>query len=168
VVRYWGDIQKTVEAPEQVLQRRLVPLLRDNPDVTFKLILPPHSLFFFLLHEGMGSDDFAKWLEFRNALARLIQEHPNAELYDFQADWTTLLNFDLFRDLEHYTPEVLDEIFVRVSQQKNRVTKAQTLENSRQLHDRVIAFGLEFCAAKPKRCSPVLEQRLQHKQLPAQ
>jgi len=160
LVRYWIDIQKSVESPGSVLEKRLVPLLENHPRVTFKLFLPPHTLFIYLLHDAMGADDFSKWLAFRNQLAGYAEKYPNVELHDFQTDWSTVEDFSLFRDIEHYKSEVLESIFTQVSSQVRLVSEAEAISNSAELRQRVISFGIEFCGAAPGRCTPFLESRL--------
>ena len=160
-IRYWADIQRTVEAPEVILKRRLEPMFRDNPGVTFKLILPPNSILLFLLFEAMGTDDLERWLEFRAALARLVKDYPNAQLHDFQADWSTIENLDLYRDLEHYNREVLEDIFVQVEQQSRQVNQPALLDNNKELRKRVFSTGMQLCAMEGQRCSDHLKRQLE-------
>jgi hypothetical protein len=158
--RIWIEYQKKVESPELLLETQLLPLFRQYPEVEFKLFLPPSSVMFFLLHESMGNQDFAHLLAFRNALARISEQTTNAQVYDFQADFDTIMNLDLFRDLEHYNEDVLENMFVQMRQGANRVDRARMEENTRQLKMQVHAYGKMFCGSQPQSCPDTLLDRL--------
>ena len=158
--RYWINYQKNVVSPELLLETLLLPLFRQYPEVEFKLFLPPNSVMFFLLHTTMGNKDFTHWLEFRNTLARITEQTTNAQVYDFQADFGTILNLDLFRDLEHYNEDVLENMFVLMRQDTNQVDRAIMEENTRQLKMQVHAYGKMFCGSQPQSCPDTLLDQL--------
>jgi hypothetical protein len=157
---YWLAVQSSVDSSREVLEKRLVPLLESHPQVSFKLILPPHTLMFFLLREAMGADGFNRWLEFRKTLGELADQYPNAELYDFQADWVLVEDFELYRDIEHFSYRVLETVFENVRDGENSVSRDRLLGNNQALRDKVYAFGRELCKTGPDRCTTYLEERL--------
>lgn len=157
---FWANYQQKVEPAGQILERRVMPLLREYPEVKFKLFLPPSSILFYLRHKDMGAEDFAKWLAFRQALANLAARFPNAELFDFQTEKTVIENLDLFRDLEHFNHDILENMFDRINQHENLVDSTSIQKNNRDLNEWVNRYGKTFCAEVAGRCSEALKADL--------
>jgi hypothetical protein len=159
-ISYWRAVQASVDSPRQVVEKRLVPLLQAHPRISFKLVLPPHTLLLFLLHEAMGADDFNRWLDFRELLGELADQYPNAELYDFQADWALVEDFELYRDIEHFSYPVLESVFEKVRDGENQANHDRLVSNNRALRDKVYAYGRALCKTGPEHCTTYLEMRL--------
>lgn len=153
---YWSDYQKTAEPPAVLIERRLKPIVEKYPDVSFRLLLPPNSILDFLVWADRGGDDFERWMAFRDSLAMLAGQFPNVMLYDFQSDLDTITNLDLYRDLAHYSPDLLDQMFVQLSKPGSGVGEAVMRDNTARLRVEVKAWGKSFCGAEPDRCTESL------------
>jgi hypothetical protein len=160
LVRIWARHQQTVLSPARLLETRVLPLVRQNPDVRFKFFLPPTSVMYFLLYQSRGENDFKIWLDFRDSIAEIMGREPNVELFDFHSNWETISNLELYRDLQHYNLDILDEMFVQISDGSGRVDRQSILANTRQLQRQVNEYGVAFCGRQPERCPASLNNRL--------
>jgi hypothetical protein len=158
--QFWDHYQKTIEPASVILDRHLRPILEQNPSVTFKLFLPPTSILFLLLHENMGNSDLENWLLFRDALAEIADDYSNTEIYDFQNDWHTMENLDIYSDLEHFNEDVLESLFFRMEQGKNLADKETVLKQSVLLKEAVTRYGKTFCSLTPSPCPDSLKTKL--------
>jgi hypothetical protein len=154
------DLHESVESPQNILKKRLLPLLSEHPEVQFKLFLPPGSVLLYLMLEAADAGEFTHLLEFRDTLAALVSIYPNVELYDFQADWGTVMNLNLFRDLAHFDHNVMEGLFTRIQNGEMRVNETQLIENTSQLKNQVYQYGKSFCAEDTQRCNESLKTRL--------
>lgn len=143
---FWEKHQKDIESPREILEARLEPLFRARPDVRFQLFLPPNSILLFLHHAMLSADDLERWLQFRNLLGQLADRHPNVSLHDFQVDFETMTDLDLYRDMGHYNPQILDRMIQRMALGEARVDAAAVRRNSDNLRREVMHFGRDFCA----------------------
>jgi hypothetical protein len=157
----WAENLLTIETPSELIERRILPVIKQYPEVQFKLFVPPTSVLMFLLFEYRGDSGFLNWLELRDALARLTATVPNVELYDFHSDWEIISNLDLYRDLGHFNQTVMKNMFVQMSLGEKQVNKADMLINSQQLRKQVKRYGKTFCNSVSARCPDRLRTRVE-------
>jgi len=153
----WADYRLTEDSRAAMLKKRVLPIIRQNPEVEFKLFLPPTSMLVFLLHKYIGENEFEQWMDFRNAIAELAGQFPNVEIYDFEFDWASNENLENFRDLEHFDQAVLNNIFVQISRGEMRVDTEKMLANTSLLRKRITDYGRRFCGGNPEHCPAGLQ-----------
>lgn len=158
--RLWSMHMSSVESPETLIERHVIPLLEQNPEVNFGLFFPPVSVMMFLQFASRGDNDFLVWLRFRDALADLTQGFPNVRLYDFQSDWNLVSDLDLYRDIEHYNGAVLENMFVQMKLNGDGHSRSEILVGTRRLREQVTDFGYFFCTTQPIRCPEQLKSRV--------
>jgi hypothetical protein len=148
----WAEAQSQIKQPDELIRELIAPLITANPQVKFDLFLPPGSLLLFLVHKNMGASDFDRWLDWRDSLGALSEQHQNLSLHDFQADKEISANLDLFRDIEHFNREVLEGIFHKIRDETYKVDGPQVRRNTIKLKLDVENFGRNFCADPSHQC----------------
>lgn len=163
LVQIWVEHQSTVEKPEELLEKFVLPLLLEHPGIQFDLFLSPTSELFLLLFESLGESDFERWLDYRDVLANMVDGLPNVRLHDFQLvpAWTE--DFDRYRDLEHFDMAILQELLEHITNGSSVTDTATVHSNSQLLRNKVLRNGQIFCSNKPGRCPVALQDRINSK-----
>ena len=114
----------------------LIPLFRNHPDVTFYLFLPPFTPFASVVGLHYMRDA-------RTAVMDNFLTIPNVRLYDFQGEPSVCLNYDKYRDVQHYSAEVSDWIMEQIKADNYRVTPENRHIFEKRFDDMMNAFDME-------------------------
>lgn len=121
------------------LEHNLLPFIRAHRETTFTVFFPPYSLLYWADQAAGGNLDTC--IAQKNLMARILLAEPNVELFDFQAHFDWIENYDLYYDLIHYISVVNDEMADLIARNVCRVSDpAQIEQNNQALLERVYAL----------------------------
>ncbi|MBE5799975.1 MAG: hypothetical protein E7321_08515 [Clostridiales bacterium] len=128
-----------VELAQLSLEHNLLPFIRAHRDTTFTVFLPPYSLLYWADQAVQGNLDTC--IAQKTLMAKTLLHEPNVELFDFQARFDWVEDYDLYYDLIHYISVINDEMAYAMADGACRVTDmAQIEESNRALLERVHAL----------------------------
>ena len=96
------------------------PVLQNNQDKEFMLVLPPYSALMWYEAEQQGYID--ELYDFKKYMVTRFSELDNVTIYDFQ-DYREITNLNNYKDTTHYTPEFNDMIIESIAESQNVVNK---------------------------------------------
>lgn len=121
-----ADTARGVELAQLSYAHNLLPYIRDHRETTFTVFFPPYSLYYWADQAVQGELDTR--IAQKNLLAAALLEEPNVALYDFQAYFPFVKDYDLYYDLIHYVSSVNDAMAQAMAQDLCRVTDMAQLE----------------------------------------
>jgi len=127
--------QLNYENMEANFDYNILPYLRDNPDINFKIFLPPYSILYWM-NIRTNSSDIKKILFFRKYLFKIQQKFPNTKLFDFQVDTKTVCDLNNYKDLIHYSVEINNRMLLYFRSNKFLVDNIDT--NNKYLLDMML------------------------------
>ena len=121
------------------LEHNLLPFIRAHRDTTFTVFFPPYSLLYWADQAAGGNLDGC--IAQKNLMATTLLCEPNVELYDFQAKFDWVENYDLYYDLIHYIALVNDDMAPLLTGDAYRITDMTQIElNNQAIYERVHAL----------------------------
>lgn len=113
------------------LEHNVLPFIRAHRDTTFTVFFPPYSLLYWADQAAQGNLDTC--IAQKNLMAKMLLAEPNVELFDFQAHFEWIENYDLYYDLIHYISTVNDEIAYKIAEDFCRVRNIDEIHQNNQI-----------------------------------
>lgn len=113
--------------------KNLLPYVADHPEVAYKVIFPPYSLIFWWQLSNSG--DMEIFLASKETVISTLLTFPNVEVYDFQVASEVITDYDLYKDITHYRPEVNTWMLEQIKGGAYRVSTESLACNSRLLRE---------------------------------
>jgi hypothetical protein len=108
------------------LRSHVLPIIRENPRITFKLFFPPISVFGSIdIDRRMRKVGFSM-AQFREVALRELIDEPNVEMYDFQSDSVLTENLENYSDIIHYEPGINTKLVADMRSVKGRLSREST------------------------------------------
>ena len=134
-----NDVARGIEFARLGMEHNLLPFIRKHRDTTFTIFFPPYSLLYWAEQAAQGNLDTC--IAQKNLMAQTLLAEPNVELFDFQACFDWIEDYNLYYDLIHYISSVNDEMAYMLADGSCRVTDmAQIDANNRALLERISAL----------------------------
>lgn len=134
-----NDVERYKEFARLGLEHNLLPFIRAHRDTTFTIFFPPYSLLYWVDQAVKG--DLDARIAQRNLMAQTLLIEPNVELFDFQAQFDWICNYDLYYDLIHYISTINNEMAYMMADDICRVYNMTQIEqNNQALLERVCAL----------------------------
>ena len=134
-----ADVARGEELAQLGLEHNLLPFIRAHRDTTFTIFFPPYSLLYWADQAAGGNLDIC--IAQKNLMAKTLLQEPNVELFDFQAHFDWVENYDLYYDLIHYISVVNDEMAYMLADGDCRIgDMAQIEQNNQALLERIHAL----------------------------
>lgn len=132
-----------LERSTENILRHLEPSIREHPETTFKIYMPPYSVgyWYLMTRGGLSEQQYRS----RARVCELLLQYPNVEIYDFSSrvDWIT--DLDSYFDYSHHSSDVSDKIMRAMAAGENRVLSAEDMDaGSERIRQAVIAFADEY------------------------
>jgi hypothetical protein len=99
-----------------------LPLIKNNPSITFIIFFPPYSLVAQKLNNISNSRSRAGDREFRRIILTELAKLPNVKMFDYETDADIVANLDNYKDENHYSKHINAYMIESISQGKNLVT----------------------------------------------
>lgn len=134
------------------LHANLLPLLRQNPQITFELVFPPYSILVWADYQQRGA--LAPALAFKRELIQAAFAYPNVRIHDFQAhrEWTH--DLALYKDIYHYAPSVTSAMLTAIANGRHRVTTTTFEPVIAQLEQQALQADPASIVAQARRAPP--------------
>lgn len=113
----------------------LLSIIKDNPDVNFKLYYPPNSILYW--NRTVGGDQHLRLLRFKQYMYETLREYPNVEIYDFQDVKEITFNLEYYKDSSHYSKEVCDKLIERMATKTDLLTDDNYLQKIENLSNQL-------------------------------
>lgn len=124
------DTARGLELAGLGLEHNLLPFIRAHRDTTFTVFFPPYSLLYWADQAAQGNLDTC--IAQKNLMARTLLAEPNVELFDYQARFDWIENYDLYYDLIHYISTINDEMAWAMARGDCRITDIAQIEQNNQ------------------------------------
>jgi hypothetical protein len=105
----------------QNFEQDAVSLIRNNPNVKFKIFFPPYSILHFAAIKTASPATFKIFQRFSRYALIELAKLPNVELYDFRDAAEITHNLDFYLDVIHHSPEVDRTVLANLKSGKGRV-----------------------------------------------
>ncbi len=110
-------------------------IIKNNPQIHFKIFFPPYSLLHFkVLEENKILDDVT---DFKRYFVKKLSALPNVTLYDFQIANEITSNLNNYKDTSHYHQKINSRMLEEMSQGKYIVSDENIDENIKMLKEQV-------------------------------
>ncbi|MGB4107323.1 MAG: hypothetical protein WBK55_05960 [Alphaproteobacteria bacterium] len=123
------------------LEKNLLPVLRNNPDIQFELFFPPVSYYAFA---RSGNDEFWIQMAMRQKLLDETRDLKNVRIYGFDFIENGPESIKNYMDASHYNPGISAEIAGMIVQRSHVLTSENHASYVRQLRQRVNEFARNF------------------------
>lgn len=123
------------------IQKNLVDLANENPQITFYFFYTPYSILYWddLILNGMVD----KQLEAELIVTEMLLECPNIKLYNFYNNYELICDTDNYKDKGHYIAEINSWILQSMLKDDYRVKKETYKEIYEQNKDFYLTYDYE-------------------------
>ncbi len=96
--------QYYINNTKSILEEHYISIIRDNPDISFTIFIPPLSVLGWKRYSDMGMLDVM--LEMKKLEIETLLQYDNVTLHDFDLATDVICNLDNYQDTLHYSPSV--------------------------------------------------------------
>lgn len=111
-----------------------------HPETKFVILYPPYNIMFW---DDANPEKRDLCFDMLQMALEYFGDMPNAEQYFFMDDYEVITNFEVYRDLGHYTPEINYRMFQDLAAGNYKVTKDQGIERLEALRQFVNNYDFE-------------------------
>lgn len=98
------------------IQSNLINLVEKYSDIDFILLIPPLSVYNFALpNQAQHFNDF------RKIIYKQKEIYKNIKIYDFMLDYDLISKPKNYKDIEHFSPKISDDILKKISSFSNGI-----------------------------------------------
>jgi len=117
-----------------------VKIIKDNPQINFKIFFPPYSILYFKsLEEKKLLKDT---LEFKKYIFQVIGNFNNVEIYDFYIASKVTNDFSNYRELMHYHQKINTWILKEIKNNNYLVTKDNFDKYEKKLRKQINDYNI--------------------------
>lgn len=124
------EMKKFTEADKQIVednvQKNVVELIVDNPNIDFYMFFPPYSIYMWDTWKQSGN--LERQLEAEKLEIELLLEYENVKLFSFFQNYEMICNLENYKDYTHYSEQINSKILYWMSEGINQLTKENYLE----------------------------------------
>ena len=120
------------------IRQNLVPVIEENPDITFYLFIPPYSIVYW---DGLSQNgEIEKQIGREKILLDSLINYPNVQMFCFFENTDLICNLDNYKDPGHYLSQINEEILKWIKAGDYRITE----ENVKQHLSDELDFFLNY------------------------
>ncbi|MGL4773260.1 MAG: hypothetical protein ACRC2K_06815 [Clostridium sp.] len=112
-------------------EENLLKVVKNNPQVNFKIYFPPYSILFWNTQSTSG--DHTMLLAFKLMMFEELSKYSNVEVYDFQDVESITHNYNYYKDTSHFSPVVGDILLNFIKNEENLLTKDNYIDKMKNL-----------------------------------
>lgn len=95
---------------ENNLQKNVIAIMEENPDITFYLFLPPYSILWWDQYHQYGSEVLERRILMEKYAIEKLLTCENVRLFSFTSNGEWICNFENYCDSVHYTKDANTQI----------------------------------------------------------
>lgn len=99
---YFGANEDPLSSVQQTFNTYVLSLVQAHPEVKFTFYYPPYSVLRQAVWQQTNLVRYENQLTMRKWMFEQLQSHPNARLFDFQAESGWTFDLDQYKDLSHH------------------------------------------------------------------
>ncbi|MFT7129532.1 MAG: hypothetical protein ACI89U_001649 [Gammaproteobacteria bacterium] len=104
------------------IDRNLLDIIRDNPEIEFVLFAPPVSYAFQAMLKNTQPDKFAAITLAKTYLYPKLMELPNVKMQEYFSEQTMVKNLENYRDLMHFSAGLSHELLVSIHNEERKMS----------------------------------------------
>lgn len=108
-----------LENTKMNLNNNILPYIEENPETIFYIFFPPYSLLWWNMHLSEG--DLKSIIDVIEYTSEALLEYDNVKLFYFQDIESIVTNLELYKDYNHYGPDINSEIVKWLKNDEYRV-----------------------------------------------
>lgn len=123
-----SEMQKSdyrIERSTGNLETHIERYVREHPETTFKIYMPPYSVAYWYLTMRNGLID--QQMRSRALVCEKLLAYDNVEIYDYSPRLEWIENLDNYFDYSHHSGEISDAIIRAMAAGENRVTSVEEM-----------------------------------------
>lgn len=90
------------------VNQNVINTVKENPEVTFYMFFPPYNIVYWDVLTRNGS--LKKEIDAQKLVIEMMLPYENIKLYSFCDNEELICNFDCYRDMHHYSPDISTQI----------------------------------------------------------
>lgn len=140
--RYPAEISAGYDLPsmKRNFESDAISLIRDHPDVRFRIYFPPYSILQFVAMRDYAPGTLDVALQFSAYATQRLLEFPNVSVADFRAVREITHNLDNYLDLAHHSPDVDRAVLQYLATSAHEVDRAAPARPTGELARQVAAY----------------------------
>lgn len=104
----------------------ILPYIEAHPETEFYIFYPPYSILWWNMHISQGDiDDIFNLVRYST---KEFLAYDNVKLYSFQDIESVICNLDNYKDYNHYSPMINEQIIAWLENDQYRLTKGNYLD----------------------------------------
>ena len=125
------------------IEQNVVSTIRDNPDITFYIFLPPYSICWWdsLNQNGTGILQRRIWME--EYVIQKLLDYDNVRLFSFSNNFELVCDLNYYIDDVHYTDKASSKILAWMKEGKFEVTKSNYMNYIEEITDFYLNFDYD-------------------------
>lgn len=116
---------------EQTLKQNYIPVIKENPHITFYIFYPPYSIYYF--YELVSNGTLKKQLAQMEYATELLLQFDNVQLFSFFDEYEMIGDLDNYKDSIHYHEDVNSQMLKWMKAGDHMLTKETYQEHFRKL-----------------------------------
>ena len=125
--------QKDMEYAKASLEYNVLPVVRGNKDINFKILLPPASIAKWAEYYDDGEVSYR--IDSMDYILSTLLDEENVSIFGFADDTELITDLDRYCDTIHYDAGVSEWMLEEIAEGKNEITKGNLNEYINKLHD---------------------------------
>lgn len=123
------------------LEKNIIPHIVNHPDTEFYIFFPPYSVLWWDIHISQGT--LNNTFDVVEYASRELLKYDNVRLFSFQSVEEVVTNFNNYKDYNHYSAEINEEMIKWMKNDQFRVTNENVDEQINKLKDLVLNYDFE-------------------------
>lgn len=129
----------TIENFKSSFNFNFLNIIKNNPQINFKIFLPPYSILKFKV---LDNDLFDDRIKFKKYIFNSIGYLPNVKIYDFQMERNITHNLYNYKDLSHYHQKINTWMIKQIKENNYLLTKENINESIENLREQIKNYDL--------------------------
>lgn len=125
------DIQETEQMfldLESNLQKNVIGIIEENPDITFYLFFPPYSILWWDGYNQLGGGRLERRIQLEKYAIEKLLPYDNVRLFSFTSNHEWICDLDNYGDYEHYTSDACAQIMEWMENGEYELTEENYME----------------------------------------
>ena len=151
----WARVAAGPDDIDELLERYVLDLAEQHPDVAFLLVLPPFTPYEYALDFLVSDQRAFVRFHLRERIHEAARRHSNLTVWDFEGTDAFGADLDRYKDLSHYDRHVVEHMLAVIAAGAVPATRPKDL--AVRLHDFLRRRCAADAAERARFCPPAVE-----------